>query len=52
MAIIKIWANRLIAGTQKWSDVPEDRKELIKQELQNRVDSGIITNDIMISIIL
>jgi len=51
MPVIRIWANRLIAGTQKWDDVPEDRKVLIKQELQNRVNNNIITEETMNNII-
>lgn len=39
----KIWANRLIAGTQTWDKVPESRKEGVLEELRNRVETGKIT---------
>ena len=41
----KIWANRLISGTQVWEDVPEKRKEGVLAELQARVASGEITQE-------
>ena len=41
----KIWANRLIAGTKKWSDVPANRKAGVLEELNNRVASGEITQE-------
>lgn len=39
----KIWANRLIAGTKIWDDVPESRKPSVLIELRKRVASGEIT---------
>lgn len=39
----KIWANRLIAGTKTWDDVPDSRKEGVLEELRKRVTSGEIT---------
>lgn len=39
----KIWANRLIAGTKTWEDVPESRKESVLAELRSRVEDGEIT---------
>lgn len=39
----KIWANRLIAGTKTWVDVPASRKDAVLDELRNRVESGEIT---------
>lgn len=39
----KIWANRLIAGTKTWDEVPDSRKNSVKAELQNRVDNGEIS---------
>ena len=39
-----IWANRLIAGTQVWDDVPTSRKNGVKAVLQERVEKGIITD--------
>lgn len=41
----KIWANRLIAGTQEWSSVPGYRKSGVKAELASRVADGEITAD-------
>lgn len=38
-----IWANRLIAGTKTWDDVPVDRVDGVKAELQKRVAGGKIT---------
>lgn len=38
-----IWANRLIAGTKTWDDVPGNRKDGVKAVLLERVASGIIT---------
>lgn len=39
----KIWANRLIAGTKTWDDVPASRKAGVKEELSVRVADGEIT---------
>lgn len=39
----KIWANRLIAGTKTWDEVPAERKAEVLAELANRVKSGKIT---------
>ena len=41
----KIWANRLIGGTQQFSDVPAFRVNAVKAELKTRVVSGEITAD-------
>lgn len=41
----KIWANRLIAGTQVWASVPDKRREAVKAELQSRVADGEITQE-------
>ena len=41
----KIWANRLIAGTKVWADVPEKRKEGVLAELISRVATGEITQE-------
>lgn len=43
MAIASIWANRLIAGTKTWTDVPSVRREPVKEELRRRVEAGEIT---------
>lgn len=39
----KIWANRLVAGTKTWAEVPAIRKVAVKAELAKRVESGAIT---------
>ena len=39
----KIWANRLIAGTKTWDQVPASRKNGVLEELKNRVADGEIT---------
>lgn len=41
----KIWANRLIAGTQVWDSVPDYRKNSVKTELVSRVEDGEINAD-------
>lgn len=38
----EIWANRLIAGTKMWDEVPQSRKESVKIVLAERVESGAI----------
>lgn len=39
----KIWANRLIAGTKTWEEVPLSRQSDVKAELAARVESEAIT---------
>lgn len=39
----KIWANRLIAGTKTWDQVPASRRTGVLAELRNRVANGEIT---------
>lgn len=39
----EIWANRLIAGTKTWAEVPASRKNGVKNVLRGRVESGEIT---------
>ena len=41
----KIWANRLIAGTYVWADVPTKRRSGVLSELQMRVADGEITQE-------
>ena len=41
----KIWANRLIAGTRKWEEVPASREAGVRAELKARLDAGIITEE-------
>lgn len=38
-----IWANRLIAGTKTWADMPASRQSGVKAELASRVEAGTIT---------
>lgn len=38
-----IWANRLIAGTKTWAEMPVSRRAGVKRELAKRVESGEIT---------
>lgn len=38
-----IWANRLVAGTKLWAEVPASRKAAVKAILAERVSSGTIT---------
>ncbi len=39
----KIWANRLIAGTKTWAELPASRHAAVKAELAERVENGDIT---------
>lgn len=39
----KIWANRLVAGTKFWNQVPASRKEGVLEELRLRVENEEIT---------
>ena len=47
----RIWANRLEAGTQKWSNVPTSREEAVKTILLADVDAGIITQEQYLAIV-
>lgn len=38
-----IWANRLIAGTKTWAEMPASRRTAVKRELTKRVTKGEIT---------
>ena len=38
-----IWANRLIAGTKTWAEMPASRRAGAKRELAKRVTEGEIT---------
>ena len=40
-----IWANRLIAGTKTWAEMPTSRRAGVKKVLAERVESGEITAD-------
>ena len=39
----KIWANRLVAGTKTWAEMPASRRPGVKRELAKRVAEGEIT---------
>lgn len=39
----EIWANRLIAGTKIWAEVPASRKNGVKTVLKGRVANGEIS---------
>lgn len=39
----RIWANRLVAGTKSWSEMPASRRAEVKAELAKRVAEGEIT---------
>ena len=47
----RIWANRLIAGTQAWEDVPMKRRQGVTEELAARVLAGEITQECMDEIV-
>ena len=38
----KIWANRLVAGTKEWAEMPASRRAGVKRELAKRVVNGEI----------
>lgn len=39
----KIWANRLIAGTKSWAEMPVSRRAGVKKVLAERVNKNEIT---------
>lgn len=39
----KIWANRLVAGTRTWAEMPASRRPRVKRELAKRVAEWEIT---------
>lgn len=39
----KIWANRLVAGTRVWAEMPASRRPGVKAELAKRVAEDEIT---------
>lgn len=41
----KIWANRLIAGTKTWDEMPASRRNAVKAILAERVEDNEITAD-------
>lgn len=51
MNMDRIWANRLIGGTQIWEDVPEKRRKGVIEELTARVVSGELSEAEMNGII-
>ncbi len=40
-----IWANRLVAGTKTWTDVPASRKNGVRAILHDRVANETITKE-------
>nr|UWG28987.1 MAG: hypothetical protein [Bacteriophage sp.] len=40
-----IWANRLIAGTKTWAEMPASRRAGVKKVLAERVAEGEIAAD-------
>ena len=38
----EIWANRLVAGTKTWVEVPASRKSGVKAVLMTRMETGTI----------
>ena len=46
----KIWANRLVAGTKTWEQVPASRKTAVLAELRSRVKSGDISAELFTAI--
>lgn len=49
--MIKIWADCLIAGTKRWAEVKEARREAVKAELLRRVEAGELSQDDYIKIV-
>lgn len=41
----EIWANRLVAGTKMWADMPATRSNAVKTILAARVADNGITSD-------
>jgi len=39
----EIWANRLVAGTKTWAEMPASRRNGVKAVLAGRVEKNIIT---------
>lgn len=39
----EIWANRLVAGTKVWAEMPASRRSGVKQVLAGRVADGEIS---------
>ena len=47
----KIWADRLVAGTKTWGEVPASRKPAVNEILLDYVASGKITQEQYIEIV-
>ncbi len=39
----EIWANRLVAGTKTWADMPASRRSAVRAVLAGRVEKNAIT---------
>ena len=47
----KIWADRLVAGTKTWSQVPASRKAAVKEILLDMVEEGTLTPERYVEIV-
>lgn len=47
----RVWADRLEAGTQVWSDVPSRRRNEVQAILQADVAAGVITEEQYLAIL-
>jgi hypothetical protein len=45
MKMAKIWADRLVAGTKTWAQVPESRKPAVNEVLLEMVAEGTLTEE-------
>lgn len=41
----EIWANRLVAGTKTWEEMPASRRSAVKAVLASRVENRAITQE-------
>ena len=41
----KIWADRLVAGTRTWDEVPKSRKDAVMDILADMVEKGKLTQE-------
>lgn len=49
--IIKVYADAVIAGARKFQSIPEKSQVAVYEELQNRVDIGLLTEEKLDSLI-
>ena len=43
--IIKVYADTVISGARKYSSIPEKDKKDVYEELKNRMNNGIISQE-------